>query len=76
MIFQCHIARITPPPAVYGHAECITFHYLQFEHVLGIAFTTSNNSFLKCRNVGRPASSPSGTGMNKNSDAGTSPVPE
>jgi hypothetical protein len=52
MIFQYHIARITPSVAVYGGAGCITFHYLQFESALGIPFTTTNNRFVKCRNVG------------------------
>jgi hypothetical protein len=43
----------------------------------GIPFTTTNNSFFL--NAGMsdcPASSQSGTGMNKNSDAGTITVPE
>jgi hypothetical protein len=50
---------------------CITFHYLQFGRALGFPFTTTTtNSFFKCRNVGRcPASSQSGTVMNKNSVA-------
>jgi hypothetical protein len=52
MIFQYQIARITPSAAVYGRAGCITFHYLQFGRALGIPFTTTNNSFFKCRNVG------------------------
>ncbi len=63
MIFQYHIARITPSAAVYGHAGCITFHYLQFWHVLGFPFTTNSNSFFKCRNVGLSASSKSDTEM-------------
>jgi hypothetical protein len=53
MIFQYHIARITPSAAVYGRAGCISSHYLQFGRALGIPFTTTNtNSFIKCRNVG------------------------
>jgi hypothetical protein len=52
MIFQHHIARITPSAAFYGSAGCITFHYLQFGRELGIPFTTTTNSFFKCRNVG------------------------
>ncbi len=52
IIFQYHIAITTPSAAVYGRAGCITFHYLQFGRSLGIPFTTTNNSFFKCRNVG------------------------
>ncbi len=37
---------------------------------------STNNNFYNCRNVGLAASSQPGTGMNKNSDTGTSPVPE
>jgi hypothetical protein len=43
---------------------------------VGIHFTTTNNSFLNAGMSDCPASSQSGTGMNKNSDAGTSLIPE
>ncbi len=46
------MARITPSAAVYVHAGCITFHYLQFGLALGIPLATTNKSFFKCRNVG------------------------
>ncbi len=65
MIFDCHVARITPSAAVYGRAGCITFHYLQFGRTLGIPFTTTNNSFLHAGMSDCPAPSQCGTGMNK-----------
>jgi hypothetical protein len=69
----------TPSAAVYGRAGCITFHYLQFGVLdvhwvsLSLPPTTAfeNTGMSEC-----PASSQSGTGMNKNSNAGTSPLPE
>jgi hypothetical protein len=69
MIFQYHVARITPSAAVYGCAGYIIFHYLQ----LGRAGCTP---FLNAEMSDCPASSHYGTGMNKNADAGTRPVPE
>jgi hypothetical protein len=51
MIFQYHIARITQSAAVYGRAGCITFHYLQFGHALGIPFTTANSSSMDVQGV-------------------------
>ncbi len=55
IIFQYYIARITPSAAVYRRAGCITFHYstcsVDVHWVMGIPFTTTNNSFFKCRNV-------------------------
>jgi hypothetical protein len=71
MIFQYHI---TPSAAVFGRAVCITFHFLQFGRALGIPFTAT--PFLNAGMSDCPASSQSGTGMNKNADAGTIPVPE
>jgi hypothetical protein len=71
MIFQYHIARITPSVAVCGREGCIAFHYLKFGRALGIPLTTTTNSFFIIS--GCPASSQSGTRMNKNTDAGTSP---
>jgi hypothetical protein len=58
MIFQYHIARITPSEAVYGRAGCITFHYPQFGvgRALGIPITSTNNSIFKCRTVRHPVS--------------------
>jgi hypothetical protein len=64
------MARITQLADVYGLAGCITFHYLQFGRALGIPFNTTNNSFLNVGMSDCPASSKSGTGMNKNFDAG------
>jgi hypothetical protein len=51
MIFQYHIARIAPSTAVYGHAGCIYFHYLQFGHALGIPFTITNTSRMDVQGV-------------------------
>jgi hypothetical protein len=62
-----------------------TFNYLQFGRALGIPFTTTKTSSMNVqgvplfKNAGMsdcPASSQSGTGMNKNADAGTIPIPE
>jgi hypothetical protein len=63
------MARITQLADIYGRAGCITFHYLKFGRALGIPFTTTNNSFLNVGMSDCPASSQSGTGMNKNSDS-------
>jgi hypothetical protein len=52
MIFQYHIARITPSAAVYGRARCITFELFSTcsldVHYMGI---TTTNPFFKCRYV-------------------------
>ncbi len=76
MIFQNHIARITQSAAAYGRAGCITFHYLQFGPALGFPFTTTNNSFFKCRNVGLSGIQSVRYRNEQNSDNRTSPVPE
>ncbi len=47
VIFQHHIAQMTPSAAVYGHAGCITFHYLKFRRPVYIPFT--NTAVWTCR---------------------------
>ncbi len=37
MIFQHHIVRILPSPAVIGRAGCMTSNYLQFRREVGIS---------------------------------------
>ncbi len=32
-----------PSAAVYGHAGCITFHYLKFRRLVGIPFTNTSS---------------------------------
>jgi hypothetical protein len=76
MIFQYHIARITPSAAVCGRAGYIIFYYLQFGRAPDIPFTTTNNSIFIAGMSDCSASSQSSTGMNKKSDAGSSPVAE
>ena len=51
--FQYHITRIKPSAAVYGRAECISFHYLQFGRALGIPFHHHQQLFSmrECRTV-------------------------
>jgi hypothetical protein len=56
--------------------EVHTFQYLQFRRAMGIPFTTTTTFSLNAGMPDFPASSQSGTGMNKNSDARTSPEPE
>ncbi len=48
---QHHIVRITPAAAVCGHAECITFHYLQFGNAVGIPVTSTNTSSMVVKGV-------------------------
>ncbi len=71
MIFQDHAALKTPATAVYGRAGFITFS-TSFSLQYGRAGCTFfiNAGMSEC-----PTSSQSGVGMNKNADAGTSPVP-
>jgi hypothetical protein len=71
MILQYHLARITPSAAVYGHALRIPFHQQQYAVWMCRVYP-----FLIARMSDCLASSQSGTGMNKNADAGTSLVPE
>ncbi len=51
LIFQHHIARITPSAAVYGRAGCITLNYLEFWRAVGILFTTINTSSMDVQGV-------------------------
>jgi hypothetical protein len=76
MIFQYFIARITTSAAVYGRTGCTTFHNLQFGRALVSLSPPTTTAFLNTGMSDCPASTQSGTGMNKNSDAGTSLVQE
>ncbi len=60
----------------YGRAWCIPSHHQQYDLAMCVHFYRQYGHagctpVFKCRNVGL-----SGTEMNKNADAGTSPVPE
>jgi hypothetical protein len=76
MIFQYHIAKITPSAAVYGLAGCTLSTTCSLDvHWVSLS-PPPTTAFLNAGMSDCPASSQSSTGMNKNSDAGTSPVPE
>jgi hypothetical protein len=53
----------------YGRAGCLPLHRQQYVHAGCIPFLNAEMSDF-------PASGQSGTGMNKNADTGTSPIPE
>jgi hypothetical protein len=78
MIFQCHTARITPSAAVYGRVGCITLSLSTTcsLDVNWVSLSPPKTAFLNAGMSDFPASSQSGTGMNKDADAGTCLVPE
>jgi hypothetical protein len=69
MIFQYYLARITQSAAVYERKGCVPFYRQQY----GRAGCTP---FLNAGMSGCPASSQSGTGINRNANVGTNPVPK
>ncbi len=52
MIFQYHIARITPSATVFGRAMCITFHCQHYERSRSVSFYRQHYEQWTCRLCG------------------------